>query len=352
MKYILSNPVTKLTIGLLIGIGLLIVISRFVNIVATLQVVLQNLETPHGIICALFSGVFFLLAFSIRGIRWRLFLSTISTISVGTAIRLFLVSIFINFLLPISGGDIAKTLMLKRIAAIPISRSLPTVAMDRSLDLLPAFVIITIVPILGVHMGIRLWLVLGIVSGLLIMLASFIGLTIWKRTAAIAVLHKTTAILPRAIGHKMETFAVGFVDSLLASTSRPHIFLPAIILTCLAVICDSLFALFAFWTIGFPISFGTSIFGYTVYNMFYIFPTPPGQIGSNEATGLLVFTGLLHLPADKVTAMFIFSHPWAALLMTTAGLICLKTLGLTISNTMKIQSEEVKTGNEEVFPLP
>ncbi len=58
--------------------------------------------------------------------------------------------------------------MLKRIADIPISRSLPTVAMDRSLDLMPALFIITILPLLGIHMDIKLWLVLGLVVGLLI----------------------------------------------------------------------------------------------------------------------------------------------------------------------------------------
>jgi len=193
-----------------------------------------------------------------------------------------------------------------------------------------------------VQMEIRLWFVLGTVGGLLIVLASFIGLTVWKRTAAIAMLGKMLSLLPRTIGDKIEAFATGFVESLLASATRPHIFLPAVVLTCLAIICDSLFAMLAFWTIGFPISFGTAIFGYTVYNMFFIFPTPPGQIGSNEAVGLLVFTGLLHLPADKVTAMFIFSHPWAALLMCTAALICLKTLGLTISTTMRVHPEKSK----------
>ncbi|HYU72593.1 MAG TPA: lysylphosphatidylglycerol synthase transmembrane domain-containing protein [Ktedonobacteraceae bacterium] len=353
MKRVLSGPVAKVIIGLLIGIGLLFVVSRFVNVLATISVVQQNLMTPRGVTLALLSGVAFLSAFSIRGMRWKLFLNSISNISTGKAIRIFLVSVFINFLLPISGGDIAKTLMLKRIAAIPISRSLPTVAMDRSMDLLPALVIMAIVPFLGVQMDIRLWLVLGMVGGLLIVLASFIGLTVWKRTAAIAMLHKIIGVLPRAIGSKMEAFATGFVDSLLAGASRPHIFLPAVALTCLAVICDSLFAMFAFWTIGFPISFRTAIFGYTVFNMFYIFPTPPGQVGSNEAVGLLVFTGLLHLPADKVTAMFIFSHPWAALLMSTAGLVCLKTLGLTISTTMKmkVQPEEGNAESEEEFLL-
>jgi hypothetical protein len=94
-----------------------------------------------------------------------------------------------------------------------------------------------------------------------------------------------------------------------------------------------------FWVIGFPIPFGTALFGYTVYNMFYILPNPPAQIGSNEAVGLLVFTGLLHLPMGKVAAMFVFSHLWLALLMSATGMVCLSALGLTISSVMKVQAE-------------
>lgn len=351
MKHALRSPMAKIAVGLLMGMGLFLLVSRFICIAATLRVMQQNLVTPRGMVLALLSGVAFLLAFSIRGVRWKLFLSPISAISTSKAIQLFLVSVFINFLVPIGGGDLAKALMLKRIAALPISRSLPTVAMDRSLDLLPAFAIMIIVPFLSVQMDIRLWFVLCAVGGLFIALACFVGLTICKRTTAIALLHRLTERLPRAIGSKMEAFATGFVDSLLAGASRPHIFLPAVALTCLAVTCDSLFALFAFWAIGLPISPGTAIFGYTIYNLFFIFPTPPGQIGSNEAVGLFVFTGLLHLPADKVAAMFIFSHPWAALLMTIAGLICLKTLGLKLSATLKMQPEESNGDSQEVFSL-
>ncbi len=349
MKGFLSAPATKVIIGLLIGIGLLYLVSRFVNIAMSMRMLQQNLVTPRGIVLALLSGACFLLAFSIRGIRWKLFLNPIGNVSAFTAIRLVLVSIFLNFLLPISSGEIVKTLILKRIAAIPVSRSLPTVAMDRSFDLLPALFLMAIVPLLGLQMDIKLWFVLGIVGGLFICLLVFIGLAVWKRTAAIALLRKITGILPRAMGGKIEGFATGFVDSLLIGASRPKIFIPAVVLTCLAVIFDSLFAMFAFWTIGFPIPFGTAIFGYTLYNMFYIFPTPPGQVGSNEAMGLLVFGGLLHIPATQVTAMFIFSHPWAAVLMCTAGLVCLKTLGLTIPIVMKKGTEESDIKSENAL---
>jgi len=351
MKDLLSAHGAKFIIGLLLGISLLVLVSRFIDLSVTIGAVQHNLATPRGILLALLSGLAFLLAFSIRGIRWKLFLNPIGKVSIFTTIRLFLISIFLNFLLPISAGEIVKTLILRRIAAIPVSRSLPTVAMDRSLDLLPALFIMAIVPLMGMQMDIKLWLILGTVSGLFICLIFFVGLAVWKRTAAIALLQKITSIFPRTIGGKIESFATGFVDALLAGVSRPKTFIPAILLTCMAIICDSLFAMFAFWTIGFPISFRTAIFGYTVYNMFYIFPTLPGQLGSNEAVGLLVFTGLLRLPPNKVAAMFLFSHPWAALLMCTAGILCLRSFGLTIPTAMKAQTEESKT-EREVALLP
>src|SRR3989440_8413640 len=341
-KTLFNTPAIKVTIGLLIGIGLLYLVSRFVDVPTTLGVLRQNLATPGGIILGLLSGAAFLTAFSVRGIRWKLFLNPIGNVSTFKAIQLFLIGIFLNFLLPIRGGEVAKSLILKRTAGIPISQSLPTVAMDKALDLIPALFIMAAVPFLGVKMSTTLWLVLGAVGGLLIGLIFFVGLAAWKRTAAIALLQKMTGMLPRAIGGKIEGFATSFVDSLLLGASRPKIFIPAVLLTCVAVIFDGLFPMRAFWTIGFPIPFGTAIFGYTVYNMFYILPTPPGQVGSNEAVGLLVFGGLLHLPPFQVTAMFIFSHPWAALLMCATGLTCLSALGLTISSALKVQTEGEK----------
>lgn len=284
------------------------------------------------------SGLAFLVAFSIRGVRWRLFLSPISSVSVLTTVRLFLISTTVNFLLPIRGGEIVKSLMLKRIAAVPVSRSLPTVAMDKSLDLLPAVFIMVIAPLVGLRMDIKLWLVLGTVGGLLISLTVLVAMSVLKPTARAHTLRRTMAIFPRGLRGRIEAVATGFAESLLSAASRPQVFMPAVALTCAAVVCDSLFAMLAFWTVGFPISFGTVLFGYTVYNMFFVLPTPPGQLGSNEAVGLLVFTGLLHLPAAEVLAMFVFSHSWAAVIMCTTGPICLKSLGLSMPGVMRPQN--------------
>ncbi len=345
-KALLNTPAAKVTIGLLIGIGLLLLVARFVDLPVTIAILRSHLATPQGVALALLAGVAFLMAWSIRGIRWKLFLNPVGKVSTFQAIALYQVGVFLNFLLPIRGGEVAKCFMLKRNSEIPVSKSLPTVAMDKALDLMPALFIMAIVPLLGVQMDIKLWLVLWFVGGILFSLLFFVLLSAWKRDAAIRLLQKLTGLLPKAISGKVEGFATGFVDALLMGASQPRIFIPAILLTIVAVIFDGLFAMLAFWTIGFHISFGTALFGYSVYNMFYILPTPPGQVGSNEAVGLLVFGGLLHIPATQVTAMFVFSHPWAAVLMCTTGLICLSALGLTISGVMKVQ-----TGSQETHPL-
>jgi uncharacterized protein (TIRG00374 family) len=338
-KAILSAPATKVIIGLGIGMGLLFLIARFVNVSQTLHTLRETLTTPQGMILALLSGVAFLTAFAIRGIRWKLFLNPIGKVSTFRAVQLFLIGIFLNFLLPVRGGEVAKSLILKRVAGIPVGQSLSTTIMDRSLDLMPALFIITIVPLLGIRMDIKLWVVLGIVSGLLIGMIFFTILAAWQRTTAINLLQKITGILPKSIGSKIADFATGFVDALLAGASRPRIFLPALLLTGIAVMFDGLFAMLAFWAVGMHIPYTTAVLGYTVYNMFYILPTPPAQVGSNEVAGVLVFSGLLHLNQSGVLAMFVFSHPWAALLMCSTGLLSLSSLGLTISSATKVQTE-------------
>ncbi|MHB8597630.1 MAG: lysylphosphatidylglycerol synthase transmembrane domain-containing protein [Ktedonobacteraceae bacterium] len=341
-KALLNTPRMKEIFGLLIGIAMLFLISRFIDIPTTVTVLRQHLTTPQGATYALLAAASFIAAFSIRGARWRLFLSRICTISVFRSIQIFWVAVFLNFLLPVQGGELGKCLILKRIKRVPISQSLPTVAMDKSLDLMPALFIIAIVPFIpSIHMSAPLWIILLLVSSILIGIIVTVALMAWNRATTTKLIHIMLKILPKGIGAKIEGFSLGFVDSLLAGASNPKTFIPAILLTCLAITCDGLFAWFAFMTVGVTsMNFGTAIFGYTTYNMFCILPTPPGQIGSNELVGVLVFSGLLGFPRTSVLAMYVFSHPLAALIMTTMCLLCLSGLGISIKSAMKIQTQE------------
>ncbi|HVU68700.1 MAG TPA: lysylphosphatidylglycerol synthase transmembrane domain-containing protein [Ktedonobacteraceae bacterium] len=334
----LASPILKISLGLLVGIVLLVIAARFVDFANALHILGAHLGTPQGIGLALLAGLAYLAGHSIRGLRWKLFLNPVGKVDTLKVIELAQVAVFLNFLLPMRAGEAAKSLVLKRIAATPISKSLPTVAMDKSLDLLPVLLVVALFPVLSVAMDLRLWLLLALADCVLIVLILFTGLMIWKRDFALKLLQKSLGWLPRAIGAKIEGFVTGFVDALLAAARRPAIFLPALLLTCGAVVCDALFALLAFQVIGLPVSLGTALAGYILYTLFSILPTPPAQIGSNEVAGLLIFSGLLHLPGASVVAMYLFAHLWTALIMTATGLSCLTALGLTMHSAMHPQS--------------
>jgi len=163
-------------------------------------------------------------------------------------------------------------------------------------------------------------------------------------------------MLPKKIGSGIEGFATGFVDSLLAGASQPRIFVPAMLLTIVAVACDGLFAMFAFWAVGLYMPFGMAIFGYTVYNMFCIIPNAPAGVGTNEATGGIVFVGLLNYNSSSIEAMFAFSHPWTTVLMAIIAMASLSSLGLSFSSAMKMRVSDEKESQherkEQIKPQP
>ncbi len=347
-RAVFSSPIFKICLGLAIGLGLFGLVYLFVDLPLILHILEVHLTTTQGIGLALLAGGVYLTAHVLRGVRWKIFLSSVSRVTLFQTVRFYLVGTFLNFLLPIRAGEAIKCLMLKRIANVPISKSLSTVAMDKTLDLVLALVVLVTVPLWWMTMSVQLWVIVGLAGGLLFGLLVFAGLAIWRHSFAIGLLQKLFGLLPRNIGSRIEGFATGSVDAFLAVTSRPLIFLPTLLITCLAVLCDGLFAMLIFWMIGFSIPFTTALFGYILCTIFSVLPTPPGQLGSREAVALLIFGGLLGLPANEVIAATLFAHPWTALLLSLIGLSCLATLGLTIFGNISRRSERVVVSSSSI----
>lgn len=343
-KETLNTPLAKGLIGLIVGAAIILLMTRLINFRETAQVITEHLTTLPGIIHTVLAGLAFAAAFSFRGARWKLFLNRIQNVNIFTAIRIFWIGVFINFLLPVQGGELAKSVMLKRVSGIPVSQSLPTVAMDKALDLMPVLVIIALVAFIpGIQMNITLWLILALVGGILIGMVVVVALSAWKRDAAIALIQFFLRLLPKGLGNKIEGFAMGFVDSLLEGARTPKAFIPAILLTALAVLCEGIFAWEGFQAVGLDMNLGIAVFGYTVYTMFSILPTPPAGVGTNEGAKVIVFVSLLGFNSVKVNAMAILVHPLCTLIMATIGLLSLRSLGLTLSGVLSRQEH----GHEE-----
>jgi uncharacterized protein (TIRG00374 family) len=329
-----------MAIGLAVGAVLVLTFLQLVNF-ASVSRRLQHLN----ILIAVLSGAVFLGAYAVRALRWRWFLSP-DKVPIPRVIGIYLVATFLNWALPIQGGELAKSLMLRRSDGIPVNRSLATVGMDKAMDLLPGVVLLAVVPFAGLKVSRPLWVLLSLASVSLVVGLLVLGLASWRRDRTLAWLSRLlSVILPRRIWDLVDPFLVGFVDTLLALVRKPRVLLIAAGYTVVAVCLDGLFCFMAFRAVGASVSMLTVLAGYTFFNLAYILPTPPGHIGSNEVVGLLIFSGVFGVNRSAVGAMFLFAHPWTALLLTISGLLCLRWFGLTIRSTLQLQSEPEPLGD-------
>jgi uncharacterized protein (TIRG00374 family) len=322
-----------------VAAALVMVFLKVVNIGAV-WTRLSHLDVPLALLC----GVTFLSAYVVRAIRWRLFLTASGyRTSVTRVVMIYQVALFVNWLLPVRGGELVKSLLLRRLDNIPISESLSTVAMDKAMDMLPAIALLLILPFMPFHLSQSLWTVFILILIPIVCALGFLALAAWRRQAALRLLSWCIAHLPR-VAQRMEPFLARFVDTLLSLVVRPWLLLRAALLTCVALFLDALFCLLAFAAIGSWIPFPIVLFGYTFFNLAFILPTPPGQIGSNEVIGLLIFSGVFGVNRTAVAAMFLFSHPWSALLMVASGLLCLGAMGLNMRSAISLA--QTKTSDE------
>ncbi|MCW3049278.1 MAG: flippase-like protein [Solirubrobacterales bacterium] len=318
-------------LGLCAGALLIVTFLRLVNVNAVYRR-LEHLSIGFALLC----GVAFLGAYVVRAMRWRCLLRPCE-VSIRRAVAIYQVATFLNWLLPVRGGELAKSLLLRRSDGIPVSRSLATVSMDKAMDLLPAVGLLALLPFVHLHLSRPLWVLLLSAMAVVGLGVVILALAAWRRERALALLTgPLAAALPGGARQRVEPFIVLFVDTLLALIRQPRLMLTAAAYTAVAVGLDAVFCFLAFKAVGVTVALPTILYGYTFYNLAFILPTPPGQVGSNELIGLLIFSGLFGLDRSGVGAMFLFSHPWTAVLMTASGLICLSVMGLTLRGTLRL----------------
>jgi uncharacterized protein (TIRG00374 family) len=321
----------RVAAGLAAGTALLLVFFRLVDL-STVYHRLAHLSAPFVAL----SGTAFLGAYAIRAIRWRRLLRPYR-VRVARAITIYQVATFLNWLLPVQAGELAKSMLLQRSDRVPVSRSLATVSMDKTMDLLPAVAILALVPVAGLRLSGVLWLVLLLVLGALGAVAAVLAFALCRRERTLALL---TRPLASSLGGRAREHArpsvVNFVDTLLALLRQPRVLLVATAYTAAAAGLDALSCLFAFRAVGMSVAIPAVLFGCTFLNLTFILPTPPAHVGFTEVMGLLIFSGLLGVNRSAVAAMTLFSHSFDGLMLTCTGLLGLGRMGLSLRGTVRL----------------
>lgn len=303
----------KILINSLLGVVLVFIWSRFVD----LSQILQTLKSVRLEFALLFFGLFFISG-AIRGLRLKYLLKNYH-IPYKDILMLHFLSQFLSFMIPVRAGEISKSIYLTAQFGLPLGKTITWVFVDRALDLMGILLIIAVfLPFISTNLPPNSSL---ISLGILILAITF-SLTAIKseqKLKKLVVFLSNFLIVPTIKRHfvsVIHTIIEGF-DIL---RRHPLEFIPLVGFTTLAWVTDGLIWLVIFGALGVKIGFLDGVIGNGLAAFTFLVPTAPGYVGSAEAAGLAVWSGLLQMNANTSSAGMLLFHVLTLIILFVLGI--------------------------------
>lgn len=316
----MQKILAKISINILIGVFLIIVWSRFID----LNEIIIKLKTANFIYVFL---IFFSIAISgaIRALRFKKILN-IPEIKLKELVFLNYLSQLLSFLIPIRAGEITKGVYLSTQYKLSFAKSLIWVLIDRFLDFWMFIVIVVaLLPFITTNIS-------GSLANLMIVALIILTILLILSIKSTVFLQKIiTIFLPVLIFSKLKNLASGFSNSIIDGFKildrSPKTWGSIVILSLLAAISDGLTLFLAFRALNINMSFLQAVLGNALAAFTFLVPAAPGYVGSAEAAGLAVYSGILGFNADLSSAATVLVHistMFTLLILGISGLFFLK----------------------------
>ncbi|MFH0936684.1 MAG: lysylphosphatidylglycerol synthase transmembrane domain-containing protein [Candidatus Daviesbacteria bacterium] len=318
----------KILLNSLLGIVFILIWSKFVN----LSEITQILKTVQIKFALAFLGLV-ALAGMFRGLRFK-FLLKDCNIPFKDVVMLYYLCQFLSFMIPIRAGEITKSAYLTTQFNLPFGKTITWVFIDRALDFLLMLLVVAVflifIPtnlppdfikvVLAVLLGFIIFFVLAIKSEDLlkkftIFLSNFLILGSIKRLFV--------------------SFIHSIIEGLDILKRRPIDLSYLAGLTVAAAICDSLAWLSVFSALGINFGFARSILGNALEAFTFLIPAAPGYVGSAEAAGLAVYSGVMMMEANLASAVVLLFHVLTVATLLILGLASLYFLKLDLKIVWK-----------------
>jgi len=314
----------------LIGLGLLAVWALAVDLSDVWQTLAQA-RWPIVIAAAMIS----VCSSFVRAARWRLILRPVARVPLWEIWLITLVSSLVNFVIPVRSGELARAVLLKQRRRVPMSASLPTVAIDRSFDLLAVLLLGALGAAIGIRLDPRLTMVLALGGVLMLVFAALVIVAIASGDWAVRLAER---LFPPQLGVALRERSLGVLKGVIAGFTaigrRPADIFRLLMLSLAASLLDAAMFYCLFFSLGAILPPSVVITGYAVYVLTFIIPGAPGYIGSAEAFGSLVFGSLGVAPALAASTI-VLGHALNALFLAITGGLSIWLLGLKPSETVR-----------------
>jgi len=314
----------------LLGLVLLVAWLWIVDLNEVINTLSRAKMTPILLAAALYIS-----SWVIRALRWGIILRPIARVPILDLWLISTASSLVNFIIPLRTGELARSLLLKQRYKVSVSNSLPTVAIDRSFDLLAILIMGTVGAISGIRLESRLSIVFMAGSILFLFFAVFVSLVIifGERMLGIA-----DRLLSRRMDASLRSRIMGvikgFVSGFVAVGRNPRGLIQMLILSLLTAMLDSAAFYCLLISLGEIVQVTIVITGYALFTLTFLIPGAPGYIGSMEAFGSLVF-GAVGLGKELSASVVLLYHALNTIMLGALGGVAMWALGLNPSTALR-----------------
>lgn len=280
-------------------------------------------------------SLFYLLAYLLRSLRWRIILKPIYKMGLLESFSIFMSGMLINYLIPIRAGEVAKSVILKTRENVKISDSLPSIFIDKLTDLFPIIFIMILIPIVSVKLNSTLYIIISLLFFIFLLFLGFLFFAVNHKNKAIEILNFFLKLIPKKYRKYFEDFFINFVDGMAIMHGRFAENCIVYLLTLFAVLSEAIYIYAVFKAFGSDVSYVKILFGYTLMNLTYILPTPPAQIGSNQFMWVLIFSFALGVNENLTSAAVAFSHLLTSIWIFLIGGISLIALKINLNQLLQ-----------------
>lgn len=318
----------RILINSLIGVVLILIWLKFVNLSELIKV-LKTTDSKY-----VFGVLFFFITSGVlRSIRLKLLLNSIQ-IPLKNLIFLSFLSQLLSFIIPLRVGEISKSVYLSTHYQLPLAKSVIWILLDRFLDfwgnLMLISVLILIVTIkLPNNFQLIVFLSLIIFTVITVLMIKSINFS-----KKILKLLSSLLIFPKLKKVFLAT-SLTIVEGFEILDRHPLEFLLLILISLVALFSDALIWFFIFASLNINLGFLKTLLGSLISALTFLIPSAPGYIGSAEASGLVVFGGILGINSNIASAVAVLNHLLTTIALLISGLASLYLLKFDLNLVFK-----------------
>ena len=324
-----TRNVIKILFNSVLGLVLIFIWSKFVNLAQILETISQvNLPLLSVAFAFMFLSPF------IRAIRLKVFLSEIKKVPLLKLVFLNGVAMLLNFVIPIRAGEVAKGVYLNTKYNLSLGKSIIWIFLDRFVDFL---VVLTLTAgflfVVPTTLSIKFIIIITVILTIALALTY---LAVFQLNFSKKIVNYLRYLLiEKHIKIYFERFSHFILESFVILRRHPKDLLIMGFLTVLAYAADGAIWYFTFIALGSPQDFFKMYLGQALSALTYLIPAAPGYVGSAEASGTLILSGVFGIDVILASSMIVLFHITSAIFVIIFGLICVFNLKIDLGLILK-----------------